>query len=151
MSDTVTLTRDEAAAVTWAIVAKVAAKEQRRDLLETGVTYKGHLHVVANLDGATFEKVIDAQLSVGHESSRATSIAADRTALIALVLSKLNTATRENLVRDLPELFAGAGNQLPEVDPTMLALAESLLKRLRGKGTQTVKGTVGCRYELADV
>jgi len=132
------------------MLAKVAGKEARRDLLDAGATYKGHLRVVAELDGATVEKLVDAELSVGHDSKRSWSVVVDSRALTALLLSKLNATTREHLVRELPELFAAAGNQLPEVDPVMLALADSLLVRLRAKKTQTAKGTVACRYKLAE-
>jgi len=150
MPETVPLTPDRVAAVTWAMLAKVAAKEKRRDLLAAGGSYKGQLYLVAEIGGARFMKLINTELSVGHSSRRGKSVAPNPTALVALILSKLNTATRERLVRDLPELFAAAGNRLPEVEPVMLTLADSLVTRLRAKETHLVEGTVSCRYMLAD-
>ena len=64
------------------------------------------------------------------------------------ILNKLNTATRQKLLRELPEAFAAAGNRLPEVSVELQEATRLLLRRLRAKVDQQVKAPVGCKYTL---
>ena len=85
---------------------------------------------------------------MGAESSRSASSGPKAEQLLAVILSKLNAATREAICRELPEMFSRAGNRLPEVDPLLVELAASLLKRLRAKETKIIKGPVSVHYTL---
>jgi hypothetical protein len=138
------------AAIAWHALLKTADKEAVRDDLAPGSSHCVNLTVAGDVDGQSFERSISAVLSVGHDSTRATSAtpAADR--VIASILAKLNERTREAILRDLPEDFAANDCSLPDVAPELAVKAAAMLSRLRAKKPIDVRGSVSCRYSLVD-
>jgi len=136
------------AAAAYTALAKVGGKEANRDDLAAGATHAVRLAIAGQIDGEEFETYIAADLSVGHDSTRASSTGPKQGELIAVILGKLNTATRDKILRELPEEFAANDNQLPAVDTTAVDAVDSMLKRLRAKKTQNVRGSVSCSYRL---
>ncbi len=138
-------------AIAWHALLKTADKEAVRDDLEAGETHRIDLAVSGSIDGESFEQSISAILSVGHDSQRASSATPDVNCIVAAILAKLNTATREAILRDLPEQFAAAGCTLPDVPAGITEAATAMLVRLRAKKTTNVRGSVSCKYRLADL
>jgi hypothetical protein len=138
-------------AIAWHALLKTADKEAVRDDLSAGVSHTIDLAVSGSIDGESFEQHISAVLSVGHDSQRATSATPALDHIIGAILAKLNTATREAILRDLPEQFAAAGCQLPEVPAAIAEKATAMLVRLRAKKSVDVRGSVSCKYRLAEI
>lgn len=131
-----------------AALGKVASKEMRRDQLRPGGEYAVDLRVTGAVNKAPVDLGLDAIVCVGHDSTRAASRTPQVGRLVAHMLGLLNGRTREKLLRELPELFARSGNQLPEPPAELVAAVDTLLGRLRAKVSQEVSGPVSCRYEL---
>jgi len=72
-------------------------------------------------------------LRVGQPSVKASSSLPETAHLIGLLLAKLTKKARQQLLSELPEAFAAAGNTLPEITPELLGGAKALLERLRAK------------------
>jgi hypothetical protein len=117
--------------VVWhalAVAARGAA--QRRDQLHPG---QYAVDAVVRVRGA---------LQVGHDLDGVAGVTPDPAHLVALVLAKLNTATRAKILAELPDEFAAHGNQLPAVDAQLLADTAGLLQALRRKAPQRRRGAV---------
>lgn len=143
-----TMESKERAAVLWAALGKIAEKEGRRADLCEGATYDVTLAVAGDVGGQATERQATAVLSVGHGYAKASPAGPPAAHLVACILDKLNGATRQKLLDELPEAFARAGG-LPEVDKGLIDAAEGMLRRLRSKDQVVQKGAVSCRYELA--
>jgi hypothetical protein len=137
-------------AVAWHALLKTSDKEACRDDLIAGESHLVNLCVSGDVDGQAFAEQMRAVVSVGHDSTRASSATPDLGHLIGAILSKLNEATREAILRDLPEQYAAAGCQLPEVSQEIADKTDAMLKRLRAKRTINVRGSVSVKYCLAD-
>lgn len=137
-------------AVAWHTLLKTADKEACRDNLIAGESHVVNLSVTGDVDGQTFSEHMRAVVTVGHDTTRASSATPDLGHLIGAILSKLNEATREAILRDLPEQYAAAGCQLPEVSQEIADKTDAMLKRLRAKRTTNVRGSVSVKYCLAD-
>lgn len=138
-------------AVAWHALLKVADKESVRDDLAPGSLHSIDMAVSGSIDGEDFEQHIAATMTVGHDSTRATSATPALAEVVGAILAKLNTATREAILRDLPEQFAAAGCQLPEVPSDIAEKAAAMLVRLRAKKSVDVRGPVSCKYRLGEV
>ena len=138
---------DPVSPVLWAALGKVAGKEADRDGLEAGSRHEVSLHVSGDVDGRRIHQRIEAILSVGHDQQKATSVTPEQPKLIAAILSKLNAATRERILNDLPEEFEAEG-QLPELDKELVVAAGAMLKRLRASKQITANGPVRCEYTV---
>jgi hypothetical protein len=134
--------------IAWHALAKVAAKEGSRDDLQPGSSHVCRLSVNGDIDGREFDESFEAILSVGHDTTKASSATPELPLLVANILAKLNAATRESVLRDLPEVFAANGGKLPAVDAAITGAAESMLQRLRAKSTVTARGAVTCKHSL---
>ncbi len=66
-------------------------------------------------------------LAVGEDTEAASSVTPQPDQLLAFVLGKLNTATREKLLRELPEEFAANGNDMPETDDSLVDAVHDML------------------------
>ncbi|MBN2024058.1 MAG: hypothetical protein JW809_14845 [Pirellulales bacterium] len=140
----------ELAAVLWHALERVAGKEGRRDHLTAGERYDLKLAITGEIAGQPIDAVrVAGILSVGHDSTRASSTGPKAELLLAHVLARLNERTREKICRELPEVFAREGNQLPAADPAIVAAATNLLARLRAKTEITARGPVSCPYTIA--
>jgi len=142
------LSKDELAAAMWAAVQKLAGKELNRDKLTAGGDYHVWLSLSGLVNKQAVRKTISADLSVGHDSVRASPKGADQTHVVAWLLSKVNTATRRKILQEAPEEFARSGNKLPELSPELMEAARLMLSRLRAKVEQPVRGSISCRYQL---
>ena len=137
-------------AAAWAALAKVAGKEGDRAALLPGTAHTVNLAFLGEVDGERVGVEFFADLTIGHDSVRASSVTPDQSHVVAHLLGLMNKATRDKALRELPERFAANGNQLPDVDATLIDAAENMLARLRSKVEQPVKGSVACRYRLID-
>lgn len=144
------MTSEEIRAAAWTTLGRVAAKEARRDVLPAGTQYPVELQLTGKVDGQAFVTKVSANTSVGHDSLRVTSHGPDVAHLVAYLLSRMNRRTREVIIRELPERFARAENRLPPVDHALVEAAEGLLKRLRSKLQQPVRGPVSTTYRLGE-
>lgn len=133
-------------AAVFAALAKIAEKEGDRDQLVDGATHQVAIEILAKVDGVPFEANASAMLSVGHASTRASSTTPNVAHVLALVLGKLNAATRDKILSELPEDFERNGGLLPEVAETAIEAADNMLRRLRAKVQTTVRGSVSCKY-----
>jgi hypothetical protein len=133
-------------AVAWHALSRIADKESCRDDLRAGGVHVINLAISGSVDGQPVRESVDAILTVGHDSERASSSLPAVGHLIAAILAKLNTATREAVLANLPTEFAQNGYQLPIVPDTLIAQATAMLVRLRATQTVPVRGSVACKY-----
>lgn len=131
----------ELRAAVFAALGKIAGDEGERDDLTDGSAHTFELTVSGQIDGSQFNQSFAGGLTVGHASERASSVGPDQDHLLAYVLSKLNTATREAIYRD-----TAAGGQLPAVDDAAIEAAKSFRAGLRQKVSQHVRGSVRVEY-----
>jgi hypothetical protein len=138
-------------AVAWHALQKTADKEAARDDLPPGSAHLVNFAILGDIDGERFEQSISATLTVGHDSTRATSSTPSADRVVASILAKLNERTREAILRDLPEDFAANGCSLPDVSPELAEKAAGMLVRLRAKKTVDVRGSISCKYRLGEL
>lgn len=136
---------EELTAAALMAAGKIADKESARDGLTDGHDYVFDLRVSGSIDSLPVDQTYCGILSVGSPTTRASSSTPYKE-LLSYVLGKLNAATRESILRDLPEDYAAG--PLP-CDPETEAAVETTLKRLRATTQTTVKGSVSCRYVAA--
>jgi hypothetical protein len=137
-------------AALWAFFGKLAESESSRDDLHDGQHSDVKLAIVAEVDGHRTRHAFTGSVDVGHSSTRASSAGPNQDELLALVLSKLNTVTRDAICRDLASDFAAAGGELPPVDAAIVKQAAKLRADLRQKVEQQVRGTVRVNYAESD-
>lgn len=129
-------------AMGWAFLGKFAGKYTRRGLLPAGEDVPIELEITGRIKQTSWQQNIAGRLCIGHDLTRSKSSAPDTVHLVAVILSKLSSRNREQLLRCLPEEFARNKQQLPEVDPLSIEAAKSMLERLRANTEQAVKGSV---------
>lgn len=135
-------------AIAWHALLKTADKEAVRDNLTPATSHVVNLTVSGDVDGQAFERHIAGVLSVGSDSTRATSATPDLNRVVGSILAKLNERTRAAILRDLPEQFAEAGCELPEVSGAIAEETAVMLSRLRAKKSIAVRGSVSVKYRL---
>lgn len=138
--------RVELAAALWGFAQKVAGDHFERDDLSDGARHTVRLAIAAEVDGQRYSQQFDGDLTVGHASTRASSVGPDQDHLFAYILSKLNSATRNSICRGLVDDFAAAG-ELPAVGDDYIALAKDLRSALRQKVEQPVRGSVRVNHK----
>lgn len=136
-------------AAMWAFTAKISADQGERDDLHDGQHSNVRIAIVAEVDGHRTRHSFAGSVNVGHASTRASSVGPNQDELLALVLSKLNTATRDAICRDLADDFAAAG-KMPEVDSAIVKQAAKLRADLRQKVDQQVRGSVRVNFTEAN-
>ncbi len=136
----------ELAAVLWAATDKVASKGMDRDQLQEDDSHQVRLMITGEIDGQAVHRSMHGTLSVGANQERAVSATPDQPTLVALILSKLNAATRDKVLTELPEQFAKLGTW-PEVSPDLIESAEQMLRNIRSKKTIKVRGNVRFNYD----
>jgi hypothetical protein len=147
----VVATKEQRAAALHAL-AKMAEKEAKglRDNLPEGSSYAVDLQIAATIDDkAKAELAIHCDVSVGHDSTRASSTTPDYEGVVAWLLESMNEQTREARLRDLVAVYQANGGKLPVKDATREAVSGALAK-LRSSKAQTVRGSVSCRYAIAE-
>ena len=94
---------------------------------------------------------IHGTLTVGEDSVAASSVTPQPDQLLAFVLAKLNTATREKLLRALPEEFVANGNQMPKADERLVEAVHEMLAKLRRTVTRPRRGSVSGQFDMKAV
>ena len=134
--------------VIWAAMEKIGSKQMKSENLAEGSKHEIQLKVSGTVDGQSFEQSISSIVAIGHEQVRASSVNPQVPELLAYLLGKLNTATRNKILTDVPTDFRNNDNRLPEPCPVLLDDARQMLKTLRQTKTVTARGTVRCEYSL---
>jgi len=139
-------------AAIMAAVSKVGGECFVRDDLPDGASHRVHVNIAARIEGQAdlYRQQFTADLSVGHASQRASSTGAPQEDVIAWILGHVNSATRESILAKLPEVYAANGEALPVSDHDA-ADAAAMLKRLRAKSTQAVRGSVSIKVNQSEV
>jgi hypothetical protein len=122
-------------------VQKATAKHQERESLAPG-SYECDITITGTVDANPVYARFLGSLSVGTDTVANSSSGPNQAELLAVVMGKLNSATREKITRELADAFSANGNRLPEVPAAQIEAAEMLLKRLRSTISQARKGTV---------
>jgi hypothetical protein len=121
-----------------AVGARKLAAESRDDLAPGAYEVDTTVHIVGTL-------------TVGHDSETASTVTPGADVLLGLVLAKLNTATRESILRELPADFAAAGAEYPEVPEAIVEATEALTASLRRKVSQHRRGSVSGQFAIRPV
>jgi hypothetical protein len=135
-------------AAVWEAVGRVAEKENRRDDIPDGFSGRVELSLAAKIQGQIYRQQFTADLTVGYGSQAATSSLPNVGAIVGHILARLNAATREAILRELPAAYAAAGGKL-EVTAEIEAAAEGLLSKLRATKQIAKRGPVSCKYQPA--
>jgi hypothetical protein len=137
---------ETAQAVAIEALARLLGKAGNRDAIADGTTAAVKFQLAATVDlGSRVETLVrtgQATLTVGHETTRASSTTPDVAGLVGYLLDQLGPKARAAALAGLPVYFAANG-ELPAVSEARAAEAEILLKGLRASKPQTVRGAVG--------
>jgi hypothetical protein len=136
-------------AALWHALAQTAGEEAVRDDLPSESLQVVSATISGQVNGQEFRPLnISAVLTVGQDSQQASTVTPEVPHLIAAILAKLNAKTRDSVLRDLPNEFAAAGCELPEVTPDLMVRTNAILRRLRAKQLTAVRGSVACQYSV---
>ena len=136
---------DRQQAIVMTTLGKVGAKHGRRELLQAGCTHMVKARVKAEIDGTPLDPfVIEATLGIAPDKTQSRSTAAPVESVVGFLLEQLSKKKREELLRSLPEQYAAADCQLPEISGARIEEARGLLGRLRSSTESTVRGDVTC-------
>lgn len=142
------LDKSSTASVVWAALEKIAAKQKLPDEIVDGSRHSVQLKIEAEVDGEPFQSQLQSMLSVGHTLSRSSSVNPQVPELIAWILSKLNRATRNRILADLPDEFAAGGNSIPVTSEVLVSEVEHMLRQLRQTKNIQTRGPIRCEYSL---
>lgn len=132
-------------AALWATLERVANRQKRREVLKPGALYVVEASIDGQVNGTPTGFALEAQTTVGHPTtSLISSIPAART-VVAWLLSRFGPRKREAIVEDMVAEFGETG--LPRLSDDLLALAESLLKRLRSQSSAERQGAVSTQFQ----
>ncbi len=85
-------------------------------------------------------------VTVGEDTTSASSVTPEPAQLIACILGKLNEATRNSILKSLPELYVEHGNQMPPCDQAILGDVTVMLAKLRATNRITKRGAVSGEF-----
>jgi hypothetical protein len=142
------MNKTEVTAACWAALEAVARKECRRDALVAGAEYDVALRVAGEVGTKPFACEAAARVVVNHDGVRVVSQAPPIAHLVAVFLGLLPRNQRERVLGELPEQFVAGDNRLPDVDAAFVEAAENLLKRLRARTQQQVRGAISTSYTV---
>jgi len=131
--------------VLWAAMQKIGQKEVDSKQLAESSTHRVNLQVNGTIDGQPISESIDSVLSIGKSQTKSSSVNPQIPQMVAWILSKLNAATRNRILDDLPLEFVELGG-MPETSKEQVNQAQDLLKELRQTKTVNAKGAVRCEY-----
>ena len=130
--------------VVWAALEKIGSKKKNRDAIKEDSVHQVDLQLSGTVNGESFEQQLSSILSVGTDLQKATSAIPDLPKLIAVILGKLNRATRERLLQDIPNEFFANDEQIPACSDVIMDQTERMLRKLRREKQIQVKGPVRC-------
>lgn len=130
----------------WAAMEKIGRKELESDLLQEGTSHTVSMHIEGTVDEQPFTEIIESLVTVGYKQQKTSSVNPQVAELIAWILSKLNRATRNRILSDLPQEFEEHG--MPISSKTLVDEVNHMLLRLRQTKTVTARGPIRCEYVL---
>lgn len=138
-------------AAIWAGLGKLTEQEAKRDDLPDGFAGRIEYSIAARVDGCaqTYRQGFTVDLTAGHASQRASSSLPKMEKIVGHILSLLNHATREAVLRDLPAVYAENNSDLPDVPADAAEVAEKLLAKLRASKQIQVRGSVSAKCQAA--
>lgn len=136
-------------AAVWEAIGKISEKESRRDDIPDGFSGHIELSIAAKIQNQIYRQQFEADLTVGfaQETAASHTPGGDKR-LLAFVLGKLNAATREAILRDIPDDYA-ASKELPAVDDGIMTAVDGMLSKLRANAKQQKRGAVSVKHKSA--
>ncbi len=134
--------------IVWAALEKIGSKNKNRDAIPENSVHQVELRLSGTVDGESFEQSLSSIVSIGSDLQKATSAIPDLPKLIALILAKLNRATRERLLQDIPNEFFENDHEIPNCSEVIVDQTERMLKKLRREKQIFVKGPVRCETRM---
>ena len=134
--------------VVWAALEKIGHKHKNRSAIAPNSVHEVNLHLSGTVNGEPFEQDLYSIVSVGCDQQKATSATPDLPKLIAVILGKLNRATREKLLAEIPTEFAHNDGEMPNCSQAIVAQTDLMLKKLRSEKQIRVKGSVRCQTKM---
>ena len=131
----------------WAAMEKVGKKELNSNMLDEGTSHTVSMQIEGTIDEQPFSETIESLVSIGFQQQKTSSVNPQVAELIAWILSKLNRATRNRILSDLPEEFEEQGD-MPESSSMLLDEVNHMLLQLRRTKTVTARGPIRCEYVL---
>jgi hypothetical protein len=118
-------------------------------VVAAGLEKEARDHVRAGAHDVNFLVRVLGRLNVKPDIPDAASSSAPDTAhLVAWILSQASVKIRAKILRELPQLFAENGCELPKVDELFLDQVAGTLKRLRKTSTGPKRGAVSGEFEI---
>ena len=130
----------------WAAMEKIGKKELDSKLLDDGTSHTVSMHIEGTIDEQPFSETIESLVSIGLQHQKTSSVNPQVVELIAWILGKLNRATRNRILSDLPQEFAESG--MPESSPSLVDEVDHMLLQLRQTKTVNARGPIRCEYVL---
>ena len=130
----------------WAAMEKIGKKELDSKLLDDGTSHTVSMHIEGTIDEQPFSETIESLVSIGLQHQKTSSVNPQVVELIAWILGKLNRATRNRILSDLPQEFAESG--MPEASPSLVDEVDHMLLQLRQTKTVNARGPIRCEYVL---
>lgn len=130
----------------WAAMEKVGKKELDTEKLTDGTSHSVSMVINGTIDERPFVETIESLVSIGHQHQKTSSVNPQVAELVAWILSKLNRATRDRILTDLPQEFAENG--MPQSSKVLVDEVHQMLLQLRQQKTVTARGPIRCEYVL---
>ncbi len=134
----------------FAALEKIGSKQKEPRELVNGRQHSIRMLITGEIDDQLFEQSVVSILSIGHAQQRSSSVNPQVPELVAYILGKLNTVTRERILADVPVEFRQNENRLPESSPELLERSKAMLKELRQTKKVIARGPVRCEYSLVE-
>lgn len=123
---------------------KIGKKELDSDQLEEGTSHTVSMHIEGTIDEQPFTEIIESLVTIGYQQEKTSSVNPQVAKLIAWILSKLNRATRNRILSDLPQEFEERG--MPASTRALVDEVNHMLLQLRQTKTVTARGPIRCEY-----
>lgn len=131
----------------WAAMEKVGKKELDSDQLEEGTSHTVSMHIEGTIDEQPFSEIIESLVTIGYQQQKTSSVNPQVAELVAWILSKLNRATRNRILSDLPKEFEEQ-DAMPKSSKVLVDEVNHMLLQLRQTKTVTARGPIRCEYVL---
>ena len=128
----------------WAAMEKIGKKELDSEQLDEGTSHTVSMHIEGTIDEKPFTEIIESLVTIGYQQEKTSSVNPQVAELIAWILSKLNRATRDRILSDLPQEFEEHG--MPSSGKVLVDEVKQMLQQLRQVKTVTARGPIRCEY-----